>query len=119
MKKNWKIIISLILALIVIVFAMLNMETATINFGFAQVKQPLIILIVSSTLIGALIVALLSSGSLISKNREIKALQKELDKEKEDVQHRIDEAVAQEKESLMNAVESDEQNAESTVSETK
>lgn len=101
MKKNWKVIVGLVLVLIIIIFAMLNMEKATINFGFVQVNQPLIILIVASTLIGALIVALFSSASIFSKNREIKNLQKEITHLNKEMQHKIDVAVQKEKEAMV------------------
>lgn len=100
MKKNWKVIIGLILALIVVIFACMNMETATINFGFTQLDQPLIILIISATLIGAIIVALFSSTTIFSKNREIKSLKKEIEQLKENQQQIVDQTVQQEKELL-------------------
>ena len=122
MKKNWKIIVGLILALIVIVFAMLNMEVATINFGFVQVKQPLIILIVASTLLGAIIVALFSSATLFNRNREIKSLKKELAQMKQETQQKIDQAVEQERTVLTKELTNNnegQEDAENAISESK
>lgn len=58
---SWKFVVSLIGALIVAVFAILNSEPVAINFLFkkAIISQALVILI--SVLVGALIVALLGS----------------------------------------------------------
>lgn len=77
MKKNWKMIVGLVLLIIVVIFAAMNMERTTVNFGFTQLQQPLIILILASTLIGAVIVALFSSATLFSRNHKIKMLEKE------------------------------------------
>lgn len=97
MKKNWKMIIGLILAFIVVIFAILNREEAVINFGFVQLKQPLIILILGSTLLGALISFLLSSASLFGKNRQIKSLQKEMTELKASQSRKIDAKVEEAK----------------------
>lgn len=82
MKKNWKMILGLILAIIVVVFSMMNMESTTVNFGFRTFKQPLIILILISVLIGAVLVALFSSGANLSQKHQIRRLNKELDQTK-------------------------------------
>lgn len=95
MKKNWKVIVGLILALIVVVFAAMNMEKTTVNFGFTQLQQPLIILILASTLIGAIIVALFSSTSLWSRNHQIKVLEKELAQAKEQNHNDLESEVQQ------------------------
>lgn len=104
MKKNWKMIIGLILAFIMVIFAILNREEAIINFGFVQLKQPLIILILGSTLLGVLISFLLSSASLLGKNRQIKNLQKEMTELKASQSRKIDakvEAAKKEYEQLL------------------
>lgn len=94
MKKNWKMILGLILAIIMVIFSMMNMEKTTVNFGFITVKEPLIILILVSVLIGAILIALFSSGSMLSKKHQIRQLNKELDNEKgsreQEVQSRIE-----------------------------
>lgn len=93
MKKNWKMILGIILALVVVIFSMMNMEKATVNFGFTTVKQPLVILILVSVLIGAILVALFSSGSMLSKKHEIRKLNKALDSEKGDREQAIQERI--------------------------
>lgn len=109
MKKNWKMVAGLVLALLVVVFAVMNMEEATVNFGFMQVKQPLIILILFSTLLGALIIALFSSASLFSKNRQIKALQKELADLEAKQAKKVDAKVEQIKDSYEQIIEEKEE----------
>lgn len=63
MKKQFKFFISIFLVLVVIIFSILNTETIKINFLFKQVHMPLIILIISTFIIGAISSALFTIGS--------------------------------------------------------
>lgn len=77
---SWKFVVSLLVALIVAVFAILNSEPVAINFLFkkAVISQALVILI--SVIVGALIVALLGS---ISRFKQASALKEERHKVEE------------------------------------
>ncbi|WP_261805806.1 LapA family protein [Lapidilactobacillus luobeiensis] len=94
MKKQTSFIIGLVLALIVVVFAVLNVEPTVINFGFAKVKLPLIIILILALIVGALIALLLSTTGSISRKREQKQLSQELNVLKQNQQASIDQAVA-------------------------
>jgi len=59
--KQSRFVIGLIIALIVVIFAVLNVNPVTVSFGFTRVKLPLIILIIVSLLLGAIITMLLAS----------------------------------------------------------
>ena len=59
--KQTRFVIGLVIALIVVIFAVLNVNPVTVSFGFTRVKLPLIILIIVSLLLGALITLLLAS----------------------------------------------------------
>ena len=59
-KKQAQFFLSIVLVLIVILFAVFNMEIITVNFLFAQVKLPLIILIIATFIIGAIVSYLFS-----------------------------------------------------------
>lgn len=93
MKKNWKVILGLVLAIIVVIFSAMNMETVTVNFGFHTFKQPLIILILISVLIGAILIALFSSGANLSQKHQIRQLSKELDKTKQGQEKNIQDRI--------------------------
>lgn len=69
---SWKFVVSLVGALIVAAFAILNSEPVAINFLFkkAVISQALVILI--SVLVGALIVALLGSINRFKMSSAIK-----------------------------------------------
>lgn len=62
MKNRGKLIISLVLVLLLAIFAVINMAPTTINFGFTHVKWPLIIVIVITLLLGALLDMLLTTS---------------------------------------------------------
>ncbi|APX72936.1 lipopolysaccharide assembly protein LapA domain-containing protein [Companilactobacillus allii] len=71
-SKQSKFVIGLIIALIVVIFAVLNVNPVTVSFGFTHVKLPLIILIIVSLLLGAIITMLLaSSGSSKKDNNKL------------------------------------------------
>ncbi len=84
---SWKFVVSLVVALIVAVFALLNSEPVTINLLFkkAVISQALVILI--SVIVGALVVALLGSisrfklsAALKDEKQKVEELEKELEK---------------------------------------
>lgn len=70
MKKQVKFFISIFLILVVIIFSILNTEVVKINFLFKQVHMPLIILIISTFIIGAISSALFTIGSKGNSKKE-------------------------------------------------
>ena len=65
MKKQsnqFKLVLGLIIALILLIFVVLNVEPVTINFGFFQPKMPLIIVLVLMMLLGAIVSWLLGNS---------------------------------------------------------
>lgn len=78
--KQWRVVVSLLLALLVVIFAVLNIESVPISFGFAKVSLPLVIIIIGSLVIGALITFLVSSVNHFSQYREHKKLQQKVTK---------------------------------------
>ena len=60
--KQSRFVIGLVIALIVVIFAVLNVNPVTVSFGFTRVKLPLIILIIVSLLLGAVITMLLATS---------------------------------------------------------
>nr|WP_252894951.1 lipopolysaccharide assembly protein LapA domain-containing protein [Liquorilactobacillus satsumensis] len=53
MKNQWRMILALVLALIVIIFALLNTQDVAVNFIFGKFSLPLVLLLVISLLVGA------------------------------------------------------------------
>ncbi|ANZ58054.1 hypothetical protein BGL34_02030 [Fructilactobacillus lindneri] len=79
MKKQFTIITGIILVIIMTIFVLLNMEDTAINFGFATVKLPLILVLLIMMLLGALIIFLFSSVNSVKANRKMKESQKKID----------------------------------------
>ncbi|AYE38134.1 lipopolysaccharide assembly protein LapA domain-containing protein [Companilactobacillus zhachilii] len=59
--KQSRFVIGLVIALIVVIFAVLNVNPVTVSFGFTRIKLPLIILIIVTLLLGAVITLLLAT----------------------------------------------------------
>lgn len=54
-KRQINLIISLVVALIAVIFVVLNTAPVVINFGFFRLKLPLIIVLVVMVIIGVLL----------------------------------------------------------------
>lgn len=78
MKNQWRIVLGLILTLLIVIFAVLNNLPVAINFAFTKVTIPLIVVIIGSAFIGAIIVSLVSTGTMWQQKREIKKLNQQI-----------------------------------------
>lgn len=78
MKKQWSTVFLIVLALIVVVFSVFNVDPVGINFGFAIVEMPLAVVLIGTLLIGVLMAVLLSTGIILKHKSEQKKLQKNL-----------------------------------------
>lgn len=78
MKNQWRIILTILLVVIVAIFAILNVESVPVSFGFTTVRWPLILILLVSILIGAVLMILFSTITSVRHNRAYKDLEKEL-----------------------------------------
>lgn len=78
MKKQWRLIAGFVLIFVIVLFAVFNNQSVAVNFLLAQVEAPLIIVIIASAFIGALIMSLVSTGTLWQQKKQIKTLKREL-----------------------------------------
>ena len=78
MKMQWILISALIFALITAVFAVVNVDPVQVNFMFATTSTPLILVILTSTLLGGLIVGLFGMVRQYKLQRKVKHLEKQL-----------------------------------------
>lgn len=78
MKLQWILISALLFALITAVFAVINVEPVQVNFLFAQTSTPLILVILTSTLLGGLIVGLFGMVRQYTLQRKVRQLEKQL-----------------------------------------
>ncbi|WP_125763978.1 LapA family protein [Companilactobacillus hulinensis] len=69
-SKQAKFVIGLVITLIVVIFAVLNVNPVTVSFGFTHVQLPLIVLIIVSLLLGAVITMLLAGSGKSKKDND-------------------------------------------------
>lgn len=79
MKRQWSTVLIIALTLLVVIFAVLNVDPVSINFGFTLVSIPLVIVIIGTLLIGMTIVAIWSTTLVLKERRQQQKLQKQLD----------------------------------------
>lgn len=89
MKKQWRIVLGLVLILIIVVFAILNNGTVNVNFLVWHMKAPLILIILGSAIIGVMIAVLTSTSTMWGQKKMIKTLEKELVEYQEDFNKKI------------------------------
>lgn len=74
MKKQSTTIISIILLIIIAIFAVANTAPVEVNLLFTKFRSPLVLLIFICLLIGALIIYLFSFSSHLKQDKELKQL---------------------------------------------
>ncbi|WLR56224.1 lipopolysaccharide assembly protein LapA domain-containing protein [Mesobacillus subterraneus] len=76
MKFQWTLLLGLAFALIVAVFAVINVDPVTVNYLFGESEWPLILVILGSVLMGGLIVGSVGLFRMFVLQREVKTLKK-------------------------------------------
>ncbi|HIW72313.1 MAG TPA: DUF1049 domain-containing protein [Candidatus Levilactobacillus faecigallinarum] len=76
MKNQWRIIVTILLVIVVAIFAILNVEAVPVSFGFTTVRWPLILILLVSILVGAILVILFSTITNVQHNRAYKELER-------------------------------------------
>ncbi|ANU23571.1 LapA family protein [Planococcus donghaensis] len=78
MKLQWLLLIGLVFAVIIAVFAVVNVDEVPVNYVFGEAEWPLILVILASALLGFLLSSVLAIMRNYQMQRKIKALQKEM-----------------------------------------
>ncbi|MEJ6400746.1 LapA family protein [Nicoliella lavandulae] len=89
MKRQIKMFLIIAIALLVVVFALLNIQSVAVNFGFGQLKLPMIVMLILWILVGALINFLLSTSSIFSNRRNSKKMTQEYNQKVSQLQVKI------------------------------
>lgn len=76
MKNQWRIVVTILLIIVVAIFAILNVASVPVSFGFTTVHWPLILILLVSILIGAVLMILFSTINSWQHNRAYKELEK-------------------------------------------
>ncbi|TFE01052.1 LapA family protein [Jeotgalibacillus salarius] len=77
MKFQWTLILGIVFALIVAIFAVINVDPVTVNFGFSEADLPLILVILGSVLMGGIIMGSVGLFRLFIAQRKVKQLETE------------------------------------------
>jgi lipopolysaccharide assembly protein A len=77
MKFQWTLLLGITFALIVAVFAVINVDPVTVNYFFGESEWPLILVILGSVLMGGIIIGSVGLFRLYVVQRKLKALEKE------------------------------------------
>jgi len=77
MKGQTYIILALIFAVIVAIFAVINVEPVEVDYLFGAGQAPLILVILISVLMGGLITAAFGTFHLLKLQKQIRMLQRE------------------------------------------
>jgi len=77
MKFQWSLLIALIFAVIVAIFAVVNVEDVPVNYVFGTAQWPLILVILVSALLGALVSGSVAIFRSFVLQRHVKQLEKD------------------------------------------
>jgi lipopolysaccharide assembly protein A len=93
MKGQWGLIIGLVVALLITIFAVINMDAVTVNYMLGTAQWPLVIVIISSVLMGAILVGGVGLYQFYKLNSQLHKLKLENDelKRKSAVSKKLDE----------------------------
>jgi len=78
MKFQWSLLIGLIFAVIVAIFAVVNVDSVPVNYVFGSAEWPLILVILGSALLGALISGSVAIFRSFVLQRRVKQLEKDV-----------------------------------------
>lgn len=79
MKIQWTLVVGLIFALFIAIFATVNVEQVPVNYVFGEASWPLVLVILGSVLIGFIISFCFSVFRMMSSKRQTKLAHKELE----------------------------------------
>jgi lipopolysaccharide assembly protein A len=77
MKGQWSLILAFLFAIIVALFAVINVEPVEVDYLFGTADWPLILIILGSVLMGGIIVASAGIFRLFVLQRKVKGLEKD------------------------------------------
>ena len=79
MKIQWTLVVGLIFAIVIAIFATVNVEKVPVDYVFGEAYWPLILVILGSVLIGFIISFCFSAFRMLSSQNQTKAVRKELE----------------------------------------
>ncbi|MCW6653380.1 lipopolysaccharide assembly protein LapA domain-containing protein [Aerococcaceae bacterium NML210727] len=83
MKQQWKLMVSLVLVILIVIFSLSNTQPVNIDFFFTKSQVPLVLVILVSLLLGVTLGMIASLTTIGSSRKKIKQLENELTKAQE------------------------------------
>lgn len=77
MRGQWSLIIGLIVAILIAIFAVINVDAVRVNYLFGNAEWPLILVILGSVLMGAIVAGTVGMLRIYQLQAEIKRLRKQ------------------------------------------
>ncbi|WP_342505284.1 lipopolysaccharide assembly protein LapA domain-containing protein [Sporosarcina sp. FSL K6-2383] len=78
MKFQWNLLLGLLFAIIIALFAIFNIEAVQVNYIFGAAELPLVLVILFSALLGAAVSGFVAMFRAVQSNHRVKELQKEI-----------------------------------------
>ncbi len=91
MRRQWSTVLIVALILVVVLFAVMNVDPVGINLGFTLLSIPLVVVIIGALLIGMVIAAIWSTSSSLKDRKEQKRLQEQLSNQENESAKKRDE----------------------------
>ncbi len=77
MKFQWNLLLGLLFAIIIALFAIFNVDAVQVNYIFGKAEWPLVLVILCSALLGAMVSGFVAMFRAVQSNHRVKELQKE------------------------------------------
>jgi len=68
MKNQWRLVSALVIVLLIVIFAIMNIDPVQVSFGFTTVHWPLILVIVITLILGVAIAVLMATFNSVKTN---------------------------------------------------
>lgn len=78
MKFQWNLLFGLLFAIVIALFAIVNVEAVKVNYIFGEAQWPLILVILGSAFLGAIISIFVAMFRSVQSKHRMKELQKEM-----------------------------------------
>lgn len=78
MKFQWNLLLGLLFAIIIALFAIFNIDAVQVSYIFGTAESPLVLVILFSALLGAAVSGFVAMFRTVQSNHRVKELQKEI-----------------------------------------
>lgn len=76
MKFQWLVVLAFLFAVMIIIFSVVNVDAVPVNFVFGTAEWPLVLVILTSALMGFLLSGTMALVKIFSLQKQIRAMQK-------------------------------------------